>query len=359
MCDPVVYILPGSGGYLVGQVAGLIAFMRASAKAPLICMSTSGGNIAGYAAHAGQWTESGTRRVINALRPEIFAVPWNRAPWLRWIPSWLIGVFNTSFYTANPHGAPEALFETVLDPSTLSSVEMWTGTVNEKCKKAQLFCNRSAENAILKSNAGTDLADAQLGSLPPIYLDGDIETLGAVALASASIPTLVPSVNIKGQKYFDGGDAYASPFPLLKSRLRHWVGTRPIHFVRFAGYNAENYKYAKKDTNILGVGLNSIATLQCSLCLLDRQTAIDMVAIDGCPIDYEDGVLDPATVNDFITRRRDTCTRSLVEVYPAVDLSVDIVSFAPGDISKAVDSLLAPGMLRYRCWSSTKVNINV
>lgn len=369
-----IYILPGSGGYFVNQMAMMIAVIRAtervkgpdSYRPPDIVMGTSGGNITAYSTHAGGWTEAGIRRVAGALVPDIFAVPWGNGVFFRVLPSWAYGVFRGSLYNSNKQGGPEAFFQSVFSKHLCTDVEIWTGTVNQTeppgggrgmyapktMYRTQLYCNRAEKEAQLKS--GSAFNDARLASLPPVYLNGDVSALAQVSLASASIPTVVPPVEFRGDLLIDGGDAFSSPMSVLHERVRGKVGSAGgLHMVRFAGYDSENLVFEnRRRANIFRTGLNSISHLQCSLDLQDRETAVALVRADNRVLKFQEGTADLKTLSDLLTTRRETCFRSLLELYPSVDNSISIVSFSPENLRQAMNVCLDDhcAKLRYRFW---------
>ena len=55
--------------------------------------------------------------------------------------------------------------------------------------------------------------------MPLTYLDGNIESISSVAVASAAIPVLVPEQKIFGARYVDGGTLFSSPLTALQDCL--------------------------------------------------------------------------------------------------------------------------------------------
>lgn len=237
MTDFWVYVLPTSGGRFVNECALLQDIYLARAKlgqrlygrrsyAPDLVLGASGGNIAAYLGLSGDWTEAGIDRALRKAKSEYFFRPWVQEG-LSIIPNPGMALFKgTLFQTGD---GVQQVFEGIFDTQTITRTEIWTGTYNEEARKAQFFCNRSKSQSLINTGNFNDELFIY-DSLPLIYLDGDVENIGKVTMASASIPGFVPPVEINGVKYSDGGMMYSSPVAVFRPEIyRICTGIEIMH----------------------------------------------------------------------------------------------------------------------------------
>lgn len=224
----IIYALPISGGYLTSQVALMCELYEAkkiSKKGirngaidtyPDIMFSSSGGCITSYLSLAGDFCTDGIMRSVYKLEPTMFVKSWLPKELAFIIPSWIIGTFNGSLYRQG-YGASR-LFRSSFTPDTIKRVEIWTGTYDKNNCKAQFFCNLGLGESLINplffrmDNFMYDCMELK-------YLDGDLNLLAKVALASSSIPILTQKQNINGIFYSDGGSNYASPLCTMESEI--------------------------------------------------------------------------------------------------------------------------------------------
>lgn len=222
-----VYCLPVSGGGFVAQL-GLLSEVYAAKKRvlngrfsgskdyePDLVLASSGGNVATYVAMGGDWSPEGIVRVTSEVRNEMFIRSWVPDE-LSFIPSWLVGTFNGSFYRQG-HGCGP-LFRKLFTSDTIKRVEVWTGTFDRDNRKAQFFCNLDPGMSAINPNYFNEnefLSD----SMPLKYLSGDLDRIAAASIASASIPLLVTKQKLDGVSYADGGTMYASPVTVMASEI--------------------------------------------------------------------------------------------------------------------------------------------
>jgi len=314
---------------------------------PDIVMGGSGGNVAAYIAACAGWTEEGMRRVARELEPKIFAQ--RHYSLLPHSLSALISalVFKRAMFKQAERERCVAFFESFLNPEICKKVEIWTGTVNRTLRRAQMFCNRSEREALLRGRVATE---SLLGCLPPIYTDGDVSKIAKAALASASIPTIVPAVEIDGEEYNDCGCAFADPLIPMQDRLDSLAGDGPLHITLISGYDTERNDASRRVSSLYEEGMDALSSIQTSMALQSRLCALEFVRSgQGGALMFREGVCDAVVLRDLHAQRTNgDMRRSLLEMYPSVDNHVEITNFTPVDIEKAVER--ARRNYRYRIW---------
>lgn len=260
--DFFVYVLPVSGGALVSHLALLQEVYDARIKAndgikkgyfsyaPHIAMGSSGGNVSAFIAQASDWTSEGIERNVMHMNSALFLKKWvpNELPL---IPDLPIGLLKGSFYNQGC-GANE-LFKRLFTSESIQRSELWLGAYDIKHKKAQFFCNRSPSNSYI-SEPFFNEEQSLYFSRPLIFTRGDVDMLADICIASATIPATVPSKEIKGLLYADGGVMYSSPFSVLhKEILRIITGKERVPLSRSFQVNnntPENYEYIYSEDEV-------------------------------------------------------------------------------------------------------------
>lgn len=232
--DLVIYSLPVSGSLFVVQI-GLLGILHDAKKknrngkfksykdyTPDICLAGSGGNICAYIALAANYSPEGMMRIALTLNSDIFIKSWF-PDYMSFLPTAILGIFNGSLYRPG-HGAG-CTFNRYFSTKTIQSVEIWTGTYNVTTNRAEFFCNKSQENALIQQSffeSDQDIYDVMrlryLSDEPDI-----INKLAKVAIASASIPYVVKPIEIDGQIYADAGIMYSSTSLPLSNEIYRLV----------------------------------------------------------------------------------------------------------------------------------------
>lgn len=257
-----LYILPISGGGIVSHLALLQEVYDARLKAnndikggyfsyaPHIVMGSSGGNISAFIAQSADWTSDGIERNVMHMNSELFLKKWvpNELPL---IPNLPIGLLKGSLY--NQGCGANSLFRRIFTSESIQRSELWLGTYDIKHKKAQFFCNRNPSNSYISEpffNEEQSLYFAR----PLIFTGGDVDMLADISVASATIPATVPSKEIKGLLYADGGVMYSSPFSVLhKEIMRIVTGKEKVPLSRsfqIENNSSENYEYIYSEDEI-------------------------------------------------------------------------------------------------------------
>lgn len=373
--DKFIYVMPVAGGKIVCHFAFLQEVYDARitlnngvksgyfSYAPHIVLGSSAGNVAAYIGQASDWNSYAIERNMGLLNSSLFLNKWvsNVSPLLTDIP---ISFLKGSLYN---HGSgSEELFEKFFTSEKIQRSEMWMGTYNIKEKKAQFFCNRNQGTAEI-SDTFFNEEQTMYESLPLIYTNGNVRINSKVCIASATIPAMVPSQEINGNFYADGGVMYSSPLSVLhKEILRIIVGKERVPISRSFKReldNNENYEILypesvehkeknmrmfyfyptqpngltfdnKEKGNGIETYLSSILNVK---LIQDRNTAIELLntlSPEGLETETYEKISQADLVN--ILRFLDTKKHYVVCLYPHLDPKVPIPKINPERLYKAV-----------------------
>lgn len=335
-----IFVLPVSGGGFPVQL-GLISELTSVGITPKVVFGSSGGNVAGYLGLSADWSPHGIRRIVEQLHPDLFSRSW----WpkmLSWMPSWTIGYFRGSVYGMGE--GVDQLIDSIFTSQTIQTTEIWTGTKNRSTGRGQLFCNRRDSQLPVQ-----DFDPHLINCMPLTYIDGDLPKLAKVILASASIPILVPEQEIDGEMHVDGGTAFASPLTPLQDVLRQ---VPDLHLDYLSSFDALSCVGNRTALNLYQNGEQTAHEVVGSLILHDRMNAIEIIRDrrSGQELHYQEGDCDLKTLQD-LEILRSTSTRSILELYPVEDMSIDLTKFLPSEIHQIIDSTRKN--YRYRLWYQT------
>ncbi|AYV86340.1 MAG: patatin-like phospholipase [Solumvirus sp.] len=358
-----VLILPISGGGFPVQL-GILSKLCDAKYEPDLVLSSSGGNVSAYIAAAGGWQSKGIKRVAKCLSKDFFLTSWTEGLF-SFIPSWIPGFFMDSFFNSSTLGIE--FFKENFNSVTATHVEIWTGTVDCTSKKSQLFCNRKyidsciyEEKSDKKDGVGCLVdtikdeksstipvkcidckIDTQLyGCLEPIYLNGNVEEIGKAALASASIPTMVPSQNIRGKLYADGGVTHASPLSIMKDVINNLEEKRSqgLHLTYVNSFDLEKSDPVSPTyMTSLHNGKITMLELVQNLAVQDRIAGIDLIRNPDIKMYSLEGFINNSDDIEWIETRRLKCRRSFIEYYPVNNDVIDLKSFKNDDVLKLLE----------------------
>lgn len=323
-----VLVLPVSGGAFVSQLAAIEHLCEAG-FVPDVSFASSGGNVATYIAAAARWKWPRIKRIAEDLTQDLFVRPWSTIGFV----SSILGYFNGDMYN---HG--KGVGEFLASHFTSDSIrehEIWTGAYNKDRHKFRLFCNRSPCDSLFKE---LDFDHELTQTLPPIYADGDLNMLAKACLASASIPAVVPPQVINGEHYVDGGIFGASPMTVLHEPLFRKLRKKrePLHitYLNSLDLSTAEMEHAK---NILDTSKQAIEEVVRSNIVNDRFSAYSCIR----RYQGEDHVVDfPCNAENLekVRQVREKIPGSLLEIYPKVNLMLNITNFTGKDVVKAIDA---------------------
>ena len=305
-------------------------------------MGSSGGNIASYLTLAAAWDPDKIIEIAGKLSNAMFARNW----WptgLTFMPSWMIGYFKGSIYAAGT-GASE-LFKEYFTASganekakaDITDIELWVGTLNRKTGKGQLFCNRKKEDCRVKGRDQDLTASYWSHDIMPLtYLDGNVDIISEVAMASASIPVLVPERIINGQSYVDGGTLFSSPLTPLQDVIRGFTNSDQVHIDYVSSFDMQVCGPVSCNS-LYDNGTATLAELVKSICIQDRMTAIELLR--KYPTDrmrfaqYDGNEANLRLIEDV--RKKSPLT--LLELYPLKNETIDLLNFKASDVVSMVE----------------------
>jgi hypothetical protein len=366
-----VYIFPVSGGGFPAQLQQIIYYTEQKKIAtntssedgnyleytPDICLSASGGNVATYIGLSGNWTEGGITRVVKTMNSSLFSQTWWPGP-MGFLPTWILGIFEGSIY--KPGYGPKQLLKAFSDTQSIQDVEIWSGTFNKTKKKACFFCNKTGSDSFISENTYNPFT---FKTLPLVYMDGDINLISKVTVASASVPILFQPVEIDGDEYIDGGISYTSPLTPMQEELYNImkgittpsaydlvsspypIPVRPVdspnlsdkrdrdllHMIYFSPYNMDN-STEKVDSTLGADSFLSFMTDYSSI--KDRYTGINL--LERLKTDVQSlNMVDSRTygvenLNELLSLYKDT--HYFCEIYVQKNDWIDMTNFTSQDI---------------------------
>jgi predicted acylesterase/phospholipase RssA len=390
-----IIVCPISGGGFPIQLAILSSLCDIGYK-PNLALASSGGNVATYVTVASQWSSQHIKRLIKSLNSDFFIKSWTDNTVLSFIPSWAIGFFKDSFFNYSQNGIN--FFQEHLTPKLVQDIEIWTGTVECSQKRAQLFCNREAkksciscmgiiatnkggvtkddiddknkswDSTTIKDNYGiiqntTDIKDGSkdiktshvdtklYGCLEPIYLNGDLKLIAQAALASASIPTMVPAQNINGKLYSDGGVTHASPLTIMKDAINNLeeLYNPGLHITYINSFDLEKSDPVSPNymTSVHNGKITMFEMVQ-NFCVQDRISGIDLIRHPDIKMYSKIGEIKECKDLLFIEQQRIKTRRSMIEYYPKDNTAIDLKCFKSCDVDKLYE--ITRKGFKYRLW---------
>jgi hypothetical protein len=320
----IVWVLPVSGGYFPKQLA--MCSLVSELCDPDIIVGSSGGNICSYIHMASNNSLSKMREISCGLKSSMFVENWWPDP-LSFLPSAIIGAFRGSLYN-HGNGGIEYL-KSLFNRDSIQRTEIWTGTTNKG--RAQLFCNRSIDSAIIQP-WNVDLLNGNTNPLK--YLEGDIHNIGQVCLGSACVPTLIPHVRFEDLELVDGGVTFASPLTPLQNGIIE-VAEDNLHIVYISSFDLDSASLPGFNQNIIQVGVTTFDNMIKTLCFSDRLVAINMIK-NNCNKIYEHNQF-IGTISDAV-RIQERSSRSLIEIYPSDNKNpVNLSNFNGKDVLDLFD----------------------
>jgi len=323
-----ILILPVSGGGFVSQITILLELSKIGYK-PDLTLASSGGNVAAYLAAAGDWNCYAIYRLSQKLNHKLFANNWHEISSINAV----IGFFQSNIFNKGK-GVRELLFS-YFDEESILKYEIWTGTYNNTRQRPRLFCNISKES----SKINYDLINLEItNSMKPIYCSGNLELIAKAALASASIPSIVPAQIIDDEEYVDGGICGSSPLMILKESFQE-----PCHLIYVNSIDLAEPR-PNINFNVLDVWRNTAQDLIKSSTLIDRDTAYSLFKRNLLPseiIRWEG----KCTYDNlqYIKERKKESSSSFLEIYPRggdeFKRNVNLANFTNFDVINAISKI--------------------
>jgi hypothetical protein len=370
-----ILVAPVSGGAFPGQLGGMKALCEVGYDTSLL-LASSGGNVSSYITCAADFNASKMDNVIENITPKIFVLPWVGPP----LPNPIVGFFQGSLYRQG-YGSKD-LLSTFFTHGSITKREIWTGTYDRSIGNSTFFCNRSQARSIF----GTEIWDTSLiASNEPIYLDGDIDSIAEIANASASIPSVVEPRSFRGHSYVDGGLSFASPLTPMQNLILNQFDSFSLIYVN--SYNINIVENGSLNFNLIGVSkwatdelvkgnivsdrlvgynmLHSASNIDnISNMSINDRSSDDRSGMNGYDrsvilnrrqrllsiksnITYDSGPCPISKLAELLAFVK-TKNRSLLEIYPNSNITVDITNFTPNELISKVNQ--AKDDLYYNLW---------
>jgi hypothetical protein len=381
--DLNVYVLQVSGGAFPVQLALLSEVYEAKKLshkskfsgrrdyAPDLVLAASGGNVATYIALAGDWSPEGIERSYHKLDAKMFSQKW-LPDCIDIFPKWVYGIIKGTMYREG-YGASQ-LFASLFTPASIQRTEIWTGTYNVSCGKAQFFCNLDEKSSIFCRKAFAP-SSVLYGCMPLEYANGDVKLLSKVSIASASIPMVVTEHDIGGLKYSDGGAAYATPLPpfsdelyrictgrnqmkkmqetmilphtkctkcekIMKKKGKCRSKRTPNRHLRLIYFSCQDMELCPDEEGLFGK-FKGISSIIASIMIQDRAAAITLLEKIGCRKDIEYKFytqLKTSDLSNIFTHLKDM-SHYVMCLFPNERPRVDIFNFVHEDISSLIKTV--------------------
>jgi len=321
-----ILVLPVSGGGFVSQLA-ILQHLCESRFIPDLTLASSGGNVAAYVAAAANWKWPAIERIARELSHDLFAIPWNSVSSL----SMIIGYFK-----GNVHDKGTGVYDFLSRYFTSSSImkyEIWTGTYNKNRQKARLFCNRNKESSIMDTSCiDHDLTQ----SMEPIFANGDIELIGKVSIASASIPAIVPAQQIMEEDYIDGGVAGASPLTIMQEPILKYTRSNntSLHLIYVNSIDLSS-PHLKPIHNVLDTIRQASKDLVRSHTVIDRLSCYELLRCHPGNMNKDEFICN----YDNMQRVKEIQSHvqySMLEIYPTDRFDIEISNFHGEDVIAAI-----------------------
>jgi len=344
-----LFILPVSGGAFPIQLAFLRELNILGIK-PDVALGSSGGNVAAYIGAATGWNPDNYVNIVKPIHNGMFLSSW-WPYYLSFLPSYIPGYFKGSIY-ANGSGG-DSYFKKMYTPDSVIQTEIWSGTLNRDTGMGQLFCNRNPQTSTLKIAPDNKINSFWIRDcMTPFYMDGNMDTIVKVIIASAAIPVIIPEQEINGQHYVDGGTLFSSPLtPLVDYILA--LNQPKYHLDYFSSFDIQSSEASKMTKNVYQNGILTIGELVKSICIQDRLVAVEFLRTNE-QINFLTlpGNLDSLKTIENI---RTNCNRSLLEFYPLKNDSMDLTSFTGEHIVNLMDFASKNYALRF-WWTGTNAH---
>lgn len=336
-------VLPISGGRFPVQIAA-VGKLSEFNYVPNLTLASSGGTVASYIACASKWNKYRIKKISKELNHTLFLRSWF-SPGLDFIHSIMAGFFYGAVYRTSQTAIN--FFKKYFTALTITENEIWVGAVNYRTGAFCLFCNRSKfESEIKGEHFNANLCKAE--SLR--YLAGDIKKITNSVMASSSVPIMVEPRIIDGQPYIDSGAKFASPLTPLQEEIVECNKNNPLHIIYVNGYDIEVDTTPGEivdEFNIFNGSTSVTEHLLRGFMIQDRITAFNIIKNrrDTTLHYYETTIKNLEIV---ISRLENETSESLIEIYPKLCNSIDLVSFTGETVLEAIN--YAEENLGLRIW---------
>lgn len=335
-----ITVLPVSGGSFPAQIAMMRLLINAEAPRPHLMMGTSGGNVVGYLAMASNFDADRLLELACSLEGHMFVEPWGG------YLSKAQGFFKGSAYRASDKGME--MFKQLFKGGNCGDIEMWSSTTERSTGKVQLWCNRSHRESMIKA---LDL-NLHNNCRPLRYINGDVDKMAKICMASASIPGVVTPQDIDGEDHQDGGVMFASPISALSRSISENTSKYGFHMDYISCCDC-NDDAINNGGNLLKVGECTLKQLMAAHRVSDRIIAANMAyrTNDGYSTTVSSGTCTVEALRR-IEEERKTAYCSVLELFPSKSMEINIVNIKSNDVRTMISE--CEQWCQYRLWVCRK-----
>ena len=335
-----ILVCPISGPKFCNQITAVLHLTEIN-FVPDITLCSSGGNIASYLLSCSNWDRNKLIKMCYTINSNLFIKKWCYSDTI----SLLIGFFRGTMYNKGL-GCYDWLND-FFDEKTIEKDEIWTGTYNKKFKKACLFTNKSNSKIINENKFYMGLNQC----MKLEFASGNMETISKAIMASMSIPGYIPEQIINGDPHIDGGVSCSSPLIFLSDSIMDYYHQHEsngekiniVYITPFDCYNTNEEKYINFLDNIKQTTNNYMR----SNSILDKIIAYNMIKKGNNKI--HESVFKCTLGNlERIKKIWGLVNRSMLEIYPIDDFSIDITNFSGEDLVEIVEK--SYGHLQCKFW---------
>lgn len=322
-----VLALPVSGGGF-GMQLGILQHLCESNIIPNVVLASSGGNVAAYIAAAADWKWAAVERIAIELTPSLFIQPWTGLE----VVSSVVGFFKGDIYNRG-RGINDFLKEH-FTPESITKYEIWTGTYNKKRQRTRLFCNLKENNSIMDISC----IDYELTqSMVPFFCEGELDAIGAAALASASIPGTVPPQYIDKEYYMDGGVSAASPLTIMQEPILKYVkdNNTSLHIIYVNSVDLSHPPSTNNINNVVDTLKQAANDLVRSQTVIDRLSGYQIIRCFSGEMCTDEFPCTPENMKRIKVIQSKT-KYSLLEIYPTIANYINITTFKSADLTNSI-----------------------
>lgn len=198
--------------------------------------------------------------------------------------------------------------------------ETWIGTHCKDTGKSQVWCTKPQNEATIHPDGAR-------------YINNDLPTLTRCTMASCALPTIVPSVEIQGERHSDGGTSYASPLGPCMSAFESSSSSYHVVYISPVRYSSclDPHTEELEDDDIPNMFKSAVAGMVTQLHIPDRNNGLRFV---GPNYTKTFGIGRKALTAAL--ERSETSERSFIELAPIEEVYSDFLSLKKGDASIAV-----------------------
>lgn len=316
-----IFVLPISGGGFPVQ----LAMLKDINIKPDVMMTASGGNVASYL-YLASFNYS-MNDIINYINRDMF-IRGNK----------FSAFFRNGFL---PGVGIDKLFDKFFTKESIQSVEIFTLTFNKSGCCACIFSNKSKQDSLIQELTTMDKIMYQ-NTLE--HVDGDINEISKVSLASASIPDIAQPQNINGNLYQDGGVCYTSSVIPLSLHIQDMCNSHDglCQITYFGSYEME------KIEQVLDSAPNkSFRRIYQKIhySLLEERSLLIHIFNKFVKKFKVINILNIDRTKTFEILNKQKDKNYLLMLYPNGILDINIIDFTPDEILHVIEKVIYSGFL--------------